>query len=253
MIFAYLDLLQGSQTAFFVFFGAVVTALLVGISFHEFSHAFAADSLGDPTPRYRGRLTLNPFAHLDPLGTILLFMAGFGWGKPVPVNPNLMRSSNPKTGMATTAAAGPISNLVIAGVAGVPIKMGVVDWHTPFFAINRSSDYVKQVVATWGVSDYLGLYLGSIIIFGIILALFNLTPLWPLDGYSVAVGILPRDLSLEMERLRAWGPGILLLFIFGIPILTGGALNPFFDLLRPAVNGVASLLTGVGDPNVFGQ
>jgi Zn-dependent protease len=252
LIFAYLDLLQGSQTAFFVFFGAVVTALLVGITFHEFSHAFAADSLGDPTPRYRGRLTLNPFAHLDPLGTILLFMAGFGWGKPVPVNPNLMRSSSPKTGMATTAAAGPISNLVIAGLAGVPIKLGVVDWHTPFFAINRSSEFVKQEVATWGASDYVGLYLSSIIIFGIILALFNLTPLWPLDGFSVALGILPRDLSLEMERLRAWGPGLLLLFIFGIPILTGFAVNPFWDVLRPAVNGVASLLTGVGDPNVFG-
>jgi len=252
LIFAYLDLLQGSQTAFFVFFGAVVTALLVGITFHEFSHAFAADSLGDPTPRYRGRLTLNPFAHLDPLGTILLFMAGFGWGKPVPVNPNLMRSSSPKTGMATTAAAGPISNLVIAGIAGVPIKLGVVDWWTPFFAINRSSEDVKQVVSAWGVSDYVGLYLSSIIIFGIILALFNLTPLWPLDGFSVAVGILPRDLSLEMERLRAWGPGLLLMFIFGIPILTGFAINPFWDVLRPAVNGVASLLTGVGDPNVFG-
>jgi len=252
LIFAYLDLLQGSQTAFFVFFGAVVTALVVGISFHEFSHAFAADSLGDPTPRYRGRLTLNPFAHLDPLGTILLFMAGFGWGKPVPVNPNLMRSTSPKAGMATVAAAGPISNLVVAGIAGVPIKLGLVDWHTPFFAINRSSEYVKHVVSTWGVSDYLGLYLGSIIIFGIILALFNLTPLWPLDGFSVAVGILPRDLSHELERLRTWGPGLLLLFIFGIPILTAGSLNPFFDLLRPAVNGVASLLTGVGDPNVFG-
>jgi len=252
LIFAYLDLLRGSETAFFVFFGAVVTALLVGISFHEFSHAFAAERLGDPTPRYRGRLTLNPFAHLDPMGTILLFMAGFGWGKPVPVNPNLMRGISPKAGMATVAAAGPISNLVIAGIAGLPIKLGVVDWHTPFFAINKSPEYVKQVVATWGVSDYLGLYLGSIMIFGIILALFNLVPLWPLDGFSVAVGILPRDLSQELERLRLWGPGLLLLFLFGIPILTDGNLNPFFDLLQPAVNGLAHLLTGVSNPNVFG-
>jgi Zn-dependent protease len=252
LIFAYLDLLRGSQAAFLVFFGAVVTALLVGISFHEFSHAFAADSLGDPTPRYRGRLTLNPFAHLDPMGTILLLMAGFGWGRPVPVNPNLMRGTSPKTGMALVAAAGPISNLVVAGLAGLPVKLNLVDWHTPFFAINRSSEYVKEVVATWGVSDYLGLYLASVVIFGIILALFNLVPLWPLDGFSVAVGILPRDLSIELERLRLWGPGLLLLFLFGIPILTGGSLNPFFDLLRPAVDGVASLLTGVGDPNVFG-
>jgi len=249
LIFAYLDLLRGSPQAFLVVVGAVVTALLVGITFHEFSHAFAATRLGDPTPRYRGRLSLNPLAHLDPVGTMLLFIAGFGWGKPVEVNPRLMRG-DPKTNMALTAAAGPISNLVVAGIAGVPIKLGVVDWHTPFFAWGQSSDYVKQVVATWGVSDYLGLYLSSIIIFGIILALFNLTPLWPLDGFSVAVGILPRDLSQELERVRLWGPGLLLLFIFGIPILTGW--NPFFDLLRPAVNGVASLLTGVGDPNVFG-
>jgi Zn-dependent protease len=180
---------------------------------------------------------------------MLLFIAGFGWGKPVEVNPRLMRG-DPKTNMALTAAVGPISNLVVAGVAGVPIKLGVVDWHTPFFAWGQSSDYVRQVVATWGVTDYLGLYLSSIIIFGTILALFNLVPLWPLDGFSVAVGILPRDLSQELERLRLLGPGLLLLLLFGIPILTGW--NPFFDLLRPAVNGVASLLTGVGDPNVFG-
>jgi Zn-dependent protease len=249
LIFAYLDLLQGSQTAFLVFFGAVVTALLVGITFHEFSHALAATRLGDPTPRYRGRLSLNPLAHLDPVGTMLLFIAGFGWGKPVEVNPRLMRG-DPKTNMALTAAVGPISNLVIAGVAGVPIKLGVVDWHTPFFAWGQSSDYVRQVVATWGVTDYLGLYLSSIIIFGTILALFNLIPLWPLDGFSVAAGILPHDLSQELERLRLLGPGLLLLLLFGIPILTGW--NPFFDLMRPAVNGVASLLTGVGDPNVFG-
>jgi len=250
LIFAYLDLLRGSPQAFLVVVGAVVTALLVGITFHEFSHAFAADSLGDPTPRYRGRLTLNPLAHLDPTGTMLLFVAGFGWGKPVPVNPNLMRSTSPKTGMAMVAAAGPISNLVVAGMAALPIKLGLVDWHTPFFAWGQSSDYVKQVVAPWGASDYLGLYLGSIIIFGIILALFNLVPLWPLDGFSVAVGILPHDLSQELERLRLWGPGLLLLFLFGIPIFTGW--NPFFNLLQPAVNGVAHLLTGVGNPNVFG-
>jgi Zn-dependent protease len=249
LIFGFLDLLQGSPQAFLVFLGALVTALLIGITFHEFSHAFAADSLGDPTPRYRGRLTLNPLAHLHPLGTFMLFVAFFGWGKPVPVNPNLMRSTSPKTGMAMVAAAGPISNLVVAGIAGVPMKLGVVDWHTPFFAWGQSSEYVEWVVAPWGISDYLGLYLSSIIILGIILALFNLMPLWPLDGFSVAVGILPRDLSLEMERLRVWGPGILLLVLLGIPILTGW--NPFFELLEPAVNGVTSLLTGVGDPNVF--
>jgi Zn-dependent protease len=171
---------------------------------------------------------------------MLLFIAGFGWGKPVEVNPRLMRG-DPKTNMALTAAAGPLSNLVVAALAGLAIKLDVVPWRSPFNVPN---------LTYWSADDYLGLYLSSIVLFGIILAVFNLTPLWPLDGFSVAVGILPRDLSRELERLRLWGPGLLLLFLFGIPIFTGW--NPFFDLLRPVVNGVASLLTGVGDPNVFG-
>ena len=240
MIFAYQDLLQTNPRAFLVLVGAVVTALLVGITVHEFSHALAATRLGDPTPRYRGRLSLNPLAHLDPVGTMLLFIAGFGWGKPVEVNPRLMRG-DPKTNMALTAAAGPLSNLVVAALAGLAIKLDIVPWRSPFNVPN---------LTYWSADDYLGLYLSSIVLFGIILAVFNLTPLWPLDGFSVAVGILPRDLSRELERLRLWGPGLLLLFLFGIPIFTGW--NPFFDLLRPVVNGVASLLTGVGDPNVFG-
>jgi len=240
LIFAYQDLLQTNPRAFLVLVGAVVTALLVGITVHEFSHALAATRLGDPTPRYRGRLSLNPLAHLDPVGTMLLFIAGFGWGKPVEVNPRLMRG-DPKTNMALTAAAGPLSNLVVAALAGLAIKLDVVPWRSPFNVPN---------LTYWSADDYLGLYLSSIVLFGIILAVFNLTPLWPLDGFSVAVGILPRDLSRELERLRLWGPGLLLLFLFGIPIFTGW--NPFFDLLRPVVNGVASLLTGVGDPNVFG-
>jgi Zn-dependent protease len=240
LIFAYQDLLQTNPRAFLVLVGAVVTALLVGITVHEFSHALAATRLGDPTPRYRGRLSLNPLAHLDPVGTMLLFIAGFGWGKPVEVNPRLMRG-DPKTNMALTAAAGPLSNLVVAALAGLAIKLDIVPWRSPFNVPN---------LTYWSADDYLGLYLSSIVLFGIILAVFNLTPLWPLDGFSVAVGILPRDLSRELERLRLWGPGLLLLFLFGIPIFTGW--NPFFDLLRPVVNGVASLLTGVGDPNVFG-
>ena len=243
LILRYLDYLDVSVAAFLAFAGALVTALLVGITIHEFSHAFTADSLGDPTPRYRGRLTLNPMAHLDPFGTFLLFAAGFGWGKPVPVNPNLMRGHDPRTAMAIVAAAGPLSNLVMAGVAGLAIKVGLVDWHTPF-VVN------KGAVAAWGSADYLGLYVSSIVIIGIILAIFNLTPLFPLDGFSVAVGILPRDLADGLERLRSWGPGLLLIFIFGIPILTGGVINPFWDILRPAVNGLTRLMTGV-DTDVF--
>ena len=240
MIFAYRDLLKVNPEAFFVFVGAVVTALLLGLTFHEFSHALAATRLGDPTPRYRGRLSLNPLAHLDPTGTVLLFLVGFGWGKPVEVNPNLMRG-DPKTNLALTAAAGPISNLVVAGLAGLAIKLNFVPWRSPFNVPN---------LAHWSADDYLGLYFSSIVIFGIILAVFNLIPLFPLDGFSVAVGILPRELSRSLEELRAWGPGLLFLLI-ALPFLTGGHFGLLFQILAPAVNGLTRLLTGI-DTNVYG-
>jgi Zn-dependent protease len=240
LIFAYLDLLDVSVQAFVVFVGAVASALLLGFTFHEFSHAFAATRLGDPTPRYRGRLSLNPLAHLDPAGTALLFLAGFGWGKPVPVNPTYMRG-DPKTNLAITAAAGPLSNLVIAGLAGLTIKLDLVPWRSPFDLPN---------LASWSADDYLGLYLSSIVIFGVILAVFNLIPLFPLDGFSVAVGILPGDLSRTFEELRAWGPGLLFLLI-ALPFLTGGHFGLLFQIMAPAVNGLTRLLTGI-DTNVWG-
>jgi len=240
LIFAYLKLLDVSAQAFFVFVGAVVSALLLGFTFHEFSHALAATRLGDPTPRFRGRLSLNPLAHLDPAGTVLLFLAGFGWGKPVEVNPALMRG-DPKTNMALTAAAGPISNLLVAGLAGLAIKMDLVPWRSPFNL---------QSLAHWSAEDYVGLYLSSIVIFGVILAVFNLIPLFPLDGFSVAVGILPRELSRSLEELRAWGPGLLFLLI-ALPIVTGGHFGLLFQIMAPAVNGLTRLLTGI-NTNVIG-
>src|SRR3972149_5238182 len=107
MIFVYLDLLKIDPFAAVVLFGALASALVAGISFHEFSHAYVADLLGDGLPRSRGRVTLNPLAHLHPAGTLLLFVVGFGWGKPVPVNPNASR--NPKAALALVAGAGPLS------------------------------------------------------------------------------------------------------------------------------------------------
>lgn len=240
LIRVYLDLLDSDPQAFFVLVGAAASALLLGFTFHEFSHAFAATRLGDPTPRYRGRLTLNPLAHLDPAGTVMLFVAGFGWGKPVPVNPNLMRG-DPKTNLALTAAAGPLSNLLVAGLAGMAIKLDIVPWRSPFNVPH---------LASWSAQDYIGLYLSSIVIFGVILAVFNFIPLFPLDGFSVAVGILPSELSRSFEELRAWGPGILFLLI-ALPFVFGGRFGLLFQVMAPAINGLTRLFTGV-DTNVFG-
>src|SRR5688572_5990703 len=130
MLIRYITVLFDEPLAFAMLAGAFVFSMLVGLSFHEFSHALAANTLGDRTPARAGRLTLNPRAHLDPVGSLLILIAGFGWAKPTPVNPN--NTANPKRSMVLIALAGPLSNLVIAGLAGVPIKLGLVPFNHPF-------------------------------------------------------------------------------------------------------------------------
>ena len=231
MIFAYLDLLDTSVAAFFVFLGAVLTALLVGIAFHEFSHAAMANALGDPTPRNRGRLSLNPLAHLDPTGTVLLIVGGFGWGKPVPFDPGYMKS--PKAGTTLVAAAGPLANLLLAALFAVPLRSGMAPLHTPLDIGGFNA---------WGADDFLGLFLTSLVVFNLLLFVFNLIPLAPLDGFKVAVGILPGELSRSVAKLEPWGPGVLFL-LFAIPFFTGG-VSPLGRLMFPAVNAIATALIG---------
>ncbi len=233
-----LDLLADDPLAFFILFGAIGTALLVGISFHEFSHAAAADALGDRLPRRMGRLTLNPLAHLDPGGTVLMFLVGFGWGKPVPVNPNA--TANPKAALAITAGAGPISNFVVAAVAGLPIRTGAVEWLSPFYLYNT---------ADWGTQEYLGYYLSTLVLVSLILGVFNLFPIAPLDGFKVAVGILPRELSRSFARLEQYGP-LILIALIALPLLTGGRVGILFEIMQPIIEFLARLFAGVSG-NVY--
>ncbi|MBI1886229.1 MAG: site-2 protease family protein [Chloroflexi bacterium] len=244
MVFAYLDLLREDVLAFFVFFGAVVSALLVGISFHEFSHALVADSLGDPTPRRAGRVSLNPLAHLDPAGTVLLFMVGFGWGKPVPVNGYALRNGV-KAGMATVAGAGPVANFAVAGLAGLPLKFDAVPWHTPF-DVN-----LLAPLAGFGADDYIGLYLTSVVIFSIILGVFNLIPLFPLDGHRVVPAFLTDAAARSYMRFQSrYGMAILIVLI-ALPFLTGGHFGILFEVMGPIINRLARLFAGI-DTDVFG-
>lgn len=236
MLLTYSDLLQESFLLFITFFGAVVTALILGIAFHEFSHAFTADRLGDRTARMMGRVSLNPLRHLDPTGTVFLLIGGFGWGKPVPVNPSRLRNG-PQTGRAMVAAAGPVSNLLLAVLASIPIHLGLVDWRSPFL--------IPRSVSSWEVGEYLGLYLGAVIIFNVVLAVFNLLPLAPLDGFSVAVGVLPRDLSETVARLEPYGPGILMLLIV-MPFVTQGSVSLLHEVMSPVINGLTELIVGGG-------
>jgi len=238
MIFVFLDLLDIDPFAAVIFFSAIVTALVLGISFHEFSHAYIADTLGDGLPRKMGRVTLNPLAHLEPLGTIMMLVVGFGWGRPVPVNPNATR--NPKAALGLTAAAGPVSNFVVAAVAGLPIKLDLVPWSSPF---NQSNALLLSLNG-WELKEYLSVYLSAIVLFSLILGVFNLIPIAPLDGFKVVAGLLPRDLSQSFLQLERWGPVILLVLIL-TPFLTGGHFGILFEVMRPIINELAHLFAGI--------
>lgn len=229
MLLWFMDLLLREPLSFFFLMAAILIALLVAITVHEFSHALMADRLGDNTPRRLGRLSLNPRAHLDPVGTLMLFVAGFGWGKPVPVNPYYLRRE-PKSALALVSSAGPLSNLVTAAVFALPFRLGALEWHSPLAA--AFAPYL-------GVQWFFTGVLGSIIFYNIILALFNLIPVAPLDGFKVAVGLLPRGLSYSLARTERYGPMILILIL-----LFGFYTGLLWDILRPAMDLLSFLLLG---------
>ena len=152
-----------------------IPGLLIAITFHEYAHAFVADKLGDDTPRRQGRLTLNPLAHLDPYGTILMIFAGFGWGKPVEINPiNFNRKVSIKGGSAMVAAAGPIMNFILAFVFAVIYGLLL---RTSFAATAKGSMFITIISYTMTMNIGLGV--------------FNLIPLPPLDGSKILLAILP--------------------------------------------------------------
>jgi Zn-dependent protease len=173
--------------------------LLIAFTLHELAHALTADYLGDPTPRRMGRITLNPIKHLDPVGTIMLLISGFGWAKPVMVNPYNMRG-NPHTSMAVVAAAGPITNLILAGIGAIPFRLGLM---FPSFAAGTSGDFL----------------LTQFVWINLVLAFFNLLPVPPLDGYRILMGLLPMDMAIRLRPLERYGFLILLALIFFLPMM----------------------------------
>ena len=236
MIWIFIELFDIDPFAALVFFTAIITALILGISFHEFSHAYIADTLGDGLPRRMGRVTLNPLAHLEPVGTMLMLLVGIGWGRPVPVNPYNTR--NPKAALGLTAAAGPLSNFIVAAVAGLPIKLDLIPWSSPFNQLNA------QVLAIdgWDLDEYLSVYLSAIVLFSLILGVFNLIPIAPLDGFKVAVGFLPDELSRSFAQLERYGP-IILITLLVLPFFTGTFL--LFEVMEPVITALGRLFAGV--------
>jgi Zn-dependent protease len=173
--------------------------LVIAFTVHEFSHAWSATALGDETPRTNGRLTLNPLAHLDPLGSLLLLISGFGWARPVPIDPYALQRRHP-AGVMLVSAAGPFSNLGLAILAALPIQGGL--------ALAAS----QGVRASWLPSPVE--FLAEFILINLILFFFNLIPLAPLDGEKVLSYFLPRTGQETLLRLRPYGPLILLGLLF---------------------------------------
>jgi Zn-dependent protease len=206
---------------FLLWFPAVVVALTV----HEFAHAFVADRLGDPTARAQGRVTLNPLSHLDLVGTILLAVMHFGWGRPVPVDTRYLR--NPRRDLLVIAAAGPAVNLATAVVFGLGMRT-VDHW---------------LLTSETGVFVYLGLQ--ALVLLSLLLAFFNLLPVPPLDGSKVLMGLLPAPLADAYARQASrlsWG----LMGLIVVGAMTGW--HPLSRLIYPPARWIYVLLTGTDMP-----
>ncbi len=203
-LFGPLRSLQTNPNAFFGF----IFAIVLGITVHEFMHAYTAHRLGDDTARLLGRMSLNPIVHFDIFGTLLLVLAGFGYGKPVPVNEARLRGAFASS---LVSLAGPLSNFVIAAVCAIPLRLGTVDVLGPNYA---------------EILEYM-------VVFNCVLGIFNLIPIPPLDGSNVVLGLLPPKQQWDLRPYLQYGPILLLLLLwFGGRILQTVVFAPAQAIAR---------------------
>lgn len=196
--------------------GAAI-ALILGLTIHEFAHAWTANRLGDPTPRWAGRVTLNPIAHLDPIGALMLLLmilgrAPLAWGKPVPINPTYMRWG--RRGAALATLAGPLSNFLLA------LAVALL-WRIVHVTTGLTLPYGSGAA----------ILIGSLMVYNIVLAAFNLIPIPPLDGFGILEGLAPFSWERFLAPLRQYGVWILLFLILSSNLL--GGFSPLGTIWRP--------------------
>jgi len=230
VLLAGFDILLNHPGYFLLWLFPIILALVLSISVHEFSHAFAAFWLGDPTAKNDGRLTLNPIKHLEPVGSILILLIGFGWGKPVPVNPNFVK--NGRRGLALIAFAGPASNIFFALFIAALFQLGI--FNTGNYSIANWSQFF--------VLGYVAIFLQHLLTLNLILAVFNLLPMAPLDGSGVLRGVVPKKWLPALSRIETYGP-IALLALFMLQFFIGVRILGY--LFAPVLN-FADRLVGTG-------
>jgi Zn-dependent protease len=203
----------------------IAPPILLALTFHEYAHAYVAHRYGDDTAQKNGRLSLNPLRHLDPLGTIMIFLVQFGWAKPVPVNPYNLR--NPKKDMLWISAAGPISNMLLALMSGLLFRL---------FSENAATPERSTIAGLIVLMLFLSMKIN------LALAIFNILPIAPLDGSKILYGLLPPGFGKMIFALERYGPFILIgLIIFGratgVSVL-GRLIWPFVDFFSKLFAGV---------------
>jgi len=192
-------------------FVVIMVGLVIAVTIHEFAHAWIADRLGDPTPRVQGRVTLDPRAHLDPLGTLALLFFRFGWGKPVQFDPYNLKE--PVRDAAIIALAGPVSNIILASAMSILIHLQLLP-------------------------SLLELAFVQIIFINIVLAIFNLIPVYPLDGSKILMAVLPQETAYEYEQLMNRYGILFLIFL----ILPWGGTSVASQLISPVMNVFLAIL-----------
>ena len=202
----------------------VVITLIVAFTLHEFAHAFVAYKFGDPTAQRQGRLTLSPLAHLDPIGTILIFIAGFGWAKPVPVNRFFFK--RPRLAGVLVSVAGPLSNLLLALLGTAIVNILYVSGLLTMLPGN----YAEQ----------LELFFGLFVSLNVMLFLFNLLPFPPLDGYRIIEDLAPAHIRSKMTQYESYG--IVVFLILVITPLDSYTIHPFLEIGRTIVMSIIHLI-----------